>query len=149
MYRKILVPADLNEPGFADQAVEVAVWHARQSKADIHLLTVLPGVHMAIVSNYFPKDAARQMLQDAQLTLKTFAETHIPPEIARYQCVTEGKTWTTILEYAEKINADLLIIPSHKRSGLDKVMLGSVAAKVVENAPLNVLVIKPQSHQDK
>ncbi|MGI3026988.1 universal stress protein, partial [Vibrio cholerae] len=38
----------------------------------------------------------------------------------------------------------LIVMPSHKRSRIDKVMLGSVASKVVEHSPINVLVVKPQ-----
>ncbi|MCU8500973.1 universal stress protein, partial [Vibrio vulnificus] len=56
-----------------------------------------------------------------------------------------GKPYATILEYAEKLGADLIIMPSHKRSKIDKVVLGSVASKVVENSPINVLVVKPQA----
>ncbi|MGF1725155.1 universal stress protein [Photobacterium nomapromontoriensis] len=142
MYKQILVPVDLNDPGFADKAIEAAIWHAKNTDATIHLLNVLPGIHMAMVSSYFPKDAARKMLQDSQHRLKVFAEQHIPPEIVHHHSVTEGKTWTTILDYAKGIGADLIIIPSHQRSTFDKVMLGSVAAKIVENSPINVLVIK-------
>lgn len=42
MYKHILVPVDLNEQGFADKAVQLAVWHAKHSNAEIHLLNVLP-----------------------------------------------------------------------------------------------------------
>jgi universal stress protein F len=146
MYKQILVPVDLNEKGFADKAVELAVWHAKQSNATIHLLNVLPGIHMSLVSSYFPKDAARKMMQDTQKQLKAFAGQYIPDEVLHHLHVCEGKTWTTILEYSEKIGADLIIMPSHKRSKLDRVMLGSVASKVVENSPINVLVLKPQAH---
>jgi universal stress protein F len=146
MYKQILVPVDLNEKGFSDKAVELAVWHAKQSNATIHLLNVLPGIHMSLVSSYFPKDAARKMMQDTQKQLKAFAEQYIPDEVLHHWHVTEGKTWTTILEYSEKIGADLIIMPSHKRSKLDRVMLGSVASKIVENSPINVLVLKPQAH---
>ncbi|MCW8330293.1 universal stress protein [Photobacterium sp. SDRW27] len=146
MYKQILVPVDLNEQGFADKAVEQAVWHAKHSNATIHLLNVLPGIHMSMVSSYFPKDAARKMMQDSQNQLKVFAEKYIPDEIVHHQYISEGKTWTTILEHAERIGADLIILPSHKRSKIDKVMLGSVASKVVENSPINVLIVKPQAY---
>ncbi len=49
-----------------------------------------------------------------------------------------------MLVHAKKIGADLIIMPSHKRSKVDKVVLGSVANKVVQNSPVNVLVVKPQ-----
>lgn len=146
MYKQILVPVDLNEQGFSDKAVEHAVWHAKQSNATIHLLNVLPGIHMSMVSSYFPKDAARKMKQDAQHQLNLFAEKYIPDEIIHHMYISEGKAWTTILEQASRIGADLIIMPSHQRSKLDKVMLGSVASKVVENSPINVLVLKPQAH---
>ncbi len=66
MYKQILVPVDLNDKGFSDRAVELAVWHAKNSNAEVHLLTVLPGIHMSMVATYFPKDAAKQMKTDVK-----------------------------------------------------------------------------------
>ncbi|MBD1565188.1 universal stress protein [Vibrio sp. SA48] len=144
MYKHILVPVDLNDKGFADKAVELAVWHARHSNAEIHLLNVLPGIHMSMVATYFPKDAAAKMKSDIKQQLKQFADQHIDDEIIYKLHVAEGKTYATILDYAEKLGADLIVMPSHKRSKIDKVMLGSVASKVVQHSPINVLVVKPQ-----
>ncbi len=144
MYKHILVPVDLNEKGFADKAVQIAVWHAKHSNAELHLLNVLPGIHMSMVSTYFPKDAAAKMKQDVKAQLKEFAKQNIDEDIVYKVYVAEGKPYSTILDYAEKLGADLIILPSHKRSKIDKVMLGSVASKVVDNSPINVMVIKPQ-----
>ncbi|QUJ67780.1 universal stress protein [Photobacterium sp. GJ3] len=143
MYQHILVPVDLNENGFGDKAVELAVWHAQRSGGIIHLLNVLPGIHMAMVSSYFPKDAARKMMQDTQMKLREFAATHIPEGVQHVETVSEGKPWSTIVDHARQIKADLIIMPSHQRTKVDKLMLGSVAAKVVENAPGQILVLKP------
>ncbi|MCJ2375967.1 universal stress protein [Vibrio sp. ZSDZ34] len=145
MYKQILVPVDLNDKGFSDKAVEIAVWHAKHSNAEVHLLNVLPGIHMSMVATYFPKDAANQMKQDVKAQLEFFANQHIDDEIIYKVHVAEGKPYTTILEYAERLGADLIVIPSHKRSKIDKVVLGSVASKVVQNSRINVLVVKPQS----
>ncbi|MEZ8065860.1 universal stress protein [Vibrio sp. FF145] len=144
MYRQILVPVDLNDKGFSDKAVELAVWHAKHSNAEIHILNVLPGIHMSMVASYFPKDAANQMKLDAKNQLKEFADKHIDDDVIYKVHVAEGKTYTTILDCAEKLGADLIVMPSHKRSKIDKVVLGSVASKVVQNSPINVLVVKPQ-----
>ncbi|MDE1309398.1 universal stress protein [Vibrio aestuarianus] len=144
MYKHILVPVDLNDKGFADKAVELAVWHAKHSNAEIHLLNVLPGIHMSMVATYFPKDAAAKMKSDVKQQLKQFADQHIDDEVIYKLHVAEGKTYATILDYAEKLGADLIVMPSHKRSKIDKVMLGSVASKVVQHSPINVLVVKPQ-----
>lgn len=144
MYRQILVPVDLNDKGFSDKAVELAVWHAKNSNAEIHLLNVLPGIHMSMVASYFPKDAANQMKQDVKRQLKEFADKYIDDEVIYKVHVAEGKAYSTILDHAEKLGADLIVMPSHKRSKIDKVVLGSVASKVVQNSPINVLVVKPQ-----
>ncbi|KAA1252889.1 universal stress protein [Vibrio cholerae] len=143
MYKHILVPVDLNEQGFADKAVQLAVWHAKHSNAEIHLLNVLPGIHMSMVATYFPKDA-RADENDVRAQLKAFAEKYIAEEVVYKLHIAEGKPYATILDYAERLGADLIVMPSHKRSRIDKVMLGSVASKVVENSPINVMVVKPQ-----
>ncbi|ROV61855.1 universal stress protein [Vibrio ponticus] len=144
MYKQILVPVDLNENGFSDRAIETAIWHAKQSNAQLHLLTVLPGIHMPMVASYFPKDAAEVMRKDVEKQLTKFAEQQIGDQVAYKVHIAEGKAYKTILKYADKLAADLIIMPSHKRSKLDKAVLGSVASKVVQASPVNVLVIKPQ-----
>ncbi|SEF71192.1 universal stress protein [Vibrio hangzhouensis] len=145
MYKQILVPVDLNDKGFSDKAVEIAVWHAIHSNAEVHLLNVLPGIHMSMVATYFPKDAAARMKNDVRAQLETFADQHIPDDVVYKVHVAEGKPYSTILDYAERLGADLIVMPSHKRSKIDKVVLGSVASKVVQNSPINVLVVKPQT----
>ncbi|MDF2153216.1 universal stress protein [Vibrio sp. CAU 1672] len=145
MYKQILVPVDLNDQGFSDRAVELAVWHAKQANAEVHLLNVLPGIHMSMVASYFPKDAAKKMKQDVKKQLQEFADKHIDDQVVYKIHVAEGKAYATILEYAERLGADLIIMPSHKRSKIDKVMLGSVASKVVEYSKINVMVVKPQA----
>lgn len=111
MYKQILVPVDLNDKGFSDKAVELAVWHAKHSNAEIHILNVLPGIHMSMVASYFPKDAANQMKLDVKNQLKEFADKYIDDEVVYKVHVAEGKTYTTILDYAEKLGADLIVMP--------------------------------------
>ena len=145
MYKNILVPIDLNDKGFSDKALEIAVWHAKHANAKLHLLNVLPGIHMSMVANYFPKDAAHQMKVDVKKQLDAFGAAHITDNVPYKTYIAEGKPYTTILQYAQNVQADLIILPSHKRSKVDKVILGSVASKVVQNSPINVLVVKPQA----
>ena len=144
MYKNILVPVDLNDKGFSDKAVELAVSYAKHDNAQVHLLNVLPGIHMSMVANYFPKDAAHQMKVDVKKKLKDFAATHINDKVSYKTYIAEGKPYKCILEYATKVGAELIIMPSHKRSKVGKVILGSIANKVVQNSPVNVLVVKPQ-----
>ncbi len=144
IYKQILVPVDLNEKGFADKAVELAVWHAKQTNAELHLLTVLPGAHMAMLSPYFSKETAQKMQVDIKAKLSKFAARFVDEQVVYKVHVAEGKPYATILDYAERLGADLIVMPSHKRSKMDRMILGSVTAKVVENSTINVLVVKPQ-----
>lgn len=143
MYKHILVPVDLNEEGFADQAVQQAVWLAKQSHAELHLLTVMPAVHMPMVSSYFPKDAEEKMARDLSDHLSSFAAHNIADDVVYHTYVKRGKVHTTIVEYACKLGADVIIMPSHKRNTLNRVVLGSVASQVVDHSPIHVMVLKP------
>ena len=96
MYKQILVPVDLNDKGFADKAVELAVWHAKHSNAELHLLNVLPGIHMSMVSTYFPEGAARQMKEDVLKQLNEFAAKFVDEDIVYKVHVSEGKPYVTI-----------------------------------------------------
>ncbi|MBX0294575.1 universal stress protein [Haloarcula nitratireducens] len=57
--------------------------------------------------------------------------------------VVQGDPARTIVEYADRIGADLVTLPTHGRSGLERVLLGSVTERVVNTAPVPVLVVNP------
>jgi nucleotide-binding universal stress UspA family protein len=56
--------------------------------------------------------------------------------------VYDGDPREAIVQAAERERADLLVLGSHGRSGLAKMMLGSVSSYVVTHAPCSVLVVK-------
>jgi len=59
--------------------------------------------------------------------------------------VVKGDPRDVLVDAARSINADLLVVGSHGRTGLAKLVLGSVAAHVVTHAPCSVLVVKMKS----
>lgn len=56
--------------------------------------------------------------------------------------VVEGDARSAIVEFAERLMADLVVVGSHGRSGLARLIIGSVAGHVVGHAPCSVLVVK-------
>ena len=56
--------------------------------------------------------------------------------------VVQGDPRVVIVDTARAVGADLVVVGSHGRSGLAKLVLGSVASHVVSHAPCNVLVVK-------
>jgi nucleotide-binding universal stress UspA family protein len=57
--------------------------------------------------------------------------------------VVAGDPRTEIVDAARREHADLVVVGSHGRTGLDRLVLGSVASFVVSHAPCSVLVVKP------
>ena len=54
-----------------------------------------------------------------------------------------GDAASEIIRYAEEIQADLIVMGTHGRKGLEKALFGSVAEKVVKNSPVPVLIVNP------
>ncbi len=54
-----------------------------------------------------------------------------------------GEVSEKIVDYAKEIEADMIVMGTHGYKGLEKIMFGSVAAKVVRNAACPVMTINP------
>lgn len=73
--------------------------------------------------------AARKALEQAGVKVKTAV-------------IEAHATWRGILEAAESMGADLIVMGSHGRRGLEKMVLGSVAQRVLSHSQLPVLVVR-------
>jgi universal stress protein F len=144
MYKIILLPVDLNEEGFSHVAAEHACALAKISGATIHLLNVLPTSQLPMVSAHFPTSVLQEIRKSAHASLKDFAKKHIDADISTQLHMMEGKPSKEIIKAAKKYNADLIVMPSHKRAKLELAVIGSVAARVVSAASMSVMVVKPQ-----
>ena len=51
-----------------------------------------------------------------------------------------------LVDVAEECEADMIIMGTHGRKGIDRILFGSVAEKVVKNSPIPVLTIRPSGH---
>jgi universal stress protein A len=63
--------------------------------------------------------------------------------------VVKGRPYEKILKFAGENKADLIVIGTHGRKGLDRVIFGSTAEKVVRDAPCPVLSVRLPSHEAK
>ena len=68
------------------------------------------------------------------------------PGMPAYMRVETGKTAETIVRTASEWRADLIVVGSHGRKGLEKVFLGSVAEEIIKTAPCSVEVIRDCTH---
>ena len=63
------------------------------------------------------------------------------------KCAEEGDAAATIVRKAKQMQADMIVIGTHGRSGLPHTLLGSVAEKVVRTASCSLLTIRPEAFQ--
>jgi nucleotide-binding universal stress UspA family protein len=146
-YDKILVPIDFSE--HSKQTVSYAIKSASRHKATIYLL------HVFQIPDYVVTPYARRKQncaevqsqvdiaeQEARETLEEFAVELSKKGINVQPYLRVGYPFDEIVLMANHFNVDLIIIGSHGRGAISRLLLGSTAARVVEHAPCPVLVVK-------
>lgn len=141
-YKKILVAIDGSKASLA--ALDKAVELAKALGAELHAITVVPQVAdflglptpstQSMVDVIL--DNARQMRERImrQVEEKGFQLTEYYIEI--------GSPSNMIIDKAEKVNADLIVVGRRGISGIARVLIGSVSSKIVRAAKRDVLVVE-------
>jgi len=143
MYKQILVPIDLSDPELAKPAIANAVMMARQTDGTIRLVNVLP-LTPVMLAEYVPPDFEVQQRKAAEDAIAIIAkETSLEPSRVS-TTVRQGGIYQEILEEANNIHADLIVMSSHRpqRHAVRTYFLGSNAGHVVRYAKCSVLVVR-------
>ena len=141
MYRNILVSIDLGAADSEKKAIETAVDLARISKANLHVLTVVPDYGLALVGGFFPKEHEKEAIAHADKALHEFTRTHVPKAVKHRHIVGHGSIYREILHYAGVSKADLIVM-SAATPGPEDYLLGPNAARVARHARISVLVVR-------
>jgi len=139
MIKTIVVPIDYAEKGAGVAALGLAQDLAKANGAKLVLLHVCEPVRGEIAP-HLPEGFHERVLSDAATRLNETANEQGLADVAEV-VVREGHPSTEILEYANEIGADLIVIGSHD-PGLVDYFLGSVAARVARHAHCSVLVAR-------
>ncbi len=145
-FKKVLFPVDLSEvsPRLAPWVRELA----DILDAEVHLLFVARRLeHFAAVyvANQSIESFEQQIVQGAEQGLEEFVKNHFEAR-GFDRCVTRvilGDAAEEILEYARSQGIDMIIMGTHGRKGLERVLFGSVADRVVKMATVPVLTVNP------
>jgi len=81
--------------------------------------------------------------------LREFVERYLPHQSKLIFSVREGLPHKEIVDYSIAEDINLIVIATHGRTGLDHLMLGSVAEKVMRFSPVPVLCVKPTDQRDE
>jgi nucleotide-binding universal stress UspA family protein len=144
--RTMLVPVDFSGESF--RAVDFALALARRFGATVHLVYVYedkPQFSSMVNTPELFSDPAIELFSDQEIAgrLKNEVQRRFSIDLPTQNChFRTGRPSTEICAAAHKLNADLIVIATHGRTGLKHLTLGSTAEKTVRHAPCPVLVVR-------
>ncbi|MFB6234627.1 MAG: universal stress protein [Halopenitus sp.] len=141
LYDRILVPTDGSAEG--EQAVEHALQLAAAHGASVHALYVINTASYAGLPMESSWDGIDDLLRsDADAAVQGVEEVAEPYDVAVTTAVVEGSPSREIIRYAEEEGCDIVVMGTHGRGGIDRLLLGSVAEKVVRGSSVPVLTVR-------
>jgi nucleotide-binding universal stress UspA family protein len=137
---RLLVPVDFSEN--STPAIEAALALAQPADGSITLIHVLEPI-------IIPYGESLPIEPPADVVRREGAEAEMERLRARYAqegkletLVLSGSAWDTICETASHNHTDLIVLTSHGRTGLSRLLMGSTAERIVRHARGPVLVLK-------
>ncbi|HEX2909891.1 MAG TPA: universal stress protein [Chloroflexia bacterium] len=136
----------------AESAIKVAVELARQLRATLHLLRVVPepdpGAAALIASSSVALCEREKWFNRAVKYLERLQAELLEKDLKCEQEVRSGQTSRKILEYAQELQPTLVVMATHARSRIGQIFLGSVAHEVTRQYPGPLILVHP-SHFSK
>jgi nucleotide-binding universal stress UspA family protein len=159
-FKRILCPVDLSP--FSLEALQLAVKLASASSAALYLLHVIDNpfdeIYMTRITQTDPASLElykqepirrskimKATVEHSEVILKQFCHEsvgHLPK--VRY-LVSTGVPIERILDATEDHRIDLVVLATHGRTGIKRLLIGNVAERVVRHAPCPVLTVKPRA----
>jgi len=157
-FKRILCPVDLSE--FSLEALRLAVQIAESSAAALDILHVIHNpfdeLYMtsitqtdpALIDAYAVEAQTRAKITHAteertEALLKLFCHDAVKNHGKVHYHVRNGDPFECIIDGTEDFLTDLIVLATHGRTGIKRLVIGSVAEKVVRHAPCPVLTVKP------
>lgn len=138
MYERILLPTDGSDA--SNPAVEQAIGLARETGAELHVLFVVEDIPYAPeMMDDQVEGQLREIGEDAIENIRKRAD---EAGIDIVEAIREGAPHNSILGYADEEDADIIVMGTHGRSGLDRYLLGSVTERVVRTSDIPVLTVR-------
>jgi glycine betaine transporter len=138
--KTIMVPVDFTE--YSNRAVDYAVRIAHPFKAKIRLLHVIEQFTYSVTDTIQVVDHYAALKAIADPLMESLKGKLRRKGLAVDTLVVRGTPYLKILEQARKDRSDLIIMGTHGRTGVQHLVLGSVAERVVRLAPCPVMTVR-------
>jgi nucleotide-binding universal stress UspA family protein len=145
MYRHILVPID-GSPA-SQRGLEEAIKIAKQTGASLHLFHVIDDPFTALGLDEAletPREVERMLAENARRIadegLSAARAEGVQAQSEIEDC-RHGPLWELVADAARTWKADLIVVGTHGRRGLTRMLVGSDAEQIVRGAPVPVLLV--------
>ena len=144
MFQRILVPTDGSE--ITAKAVQTAIAMAKVHGAQVFAISIKEPFPYSAISEMQPTPPQEFFDAQERIAGARVADVRKACESAGVAC--EGHTveslhaWEAIIDHAKLVNADLIVMASHGRRGVEALLLGSETQKVLTHTSTPVLVVR-------
>jgi nucleotide-binding universal stress UspA family protein len=147
MYDRILVPTDGSDP--ATEAADHGFDLAEEHGASVHLLYVVEADYQGTVEAYgepggmatFTESILPALEAEGEEAAENLEARAAQRDIETTTEVRSGRAREDIVRYAEEEAIDLIVMGTHGRSGVERLLLGSVTERVLRDSTVPVLVV--------
>jgi nucleotide-binding universal stress UspA family protein len=146
--QRILVPIDFSV--HSKNALRHAITFAEQFGASLHLIYVVePTIYPADLGfgQVVMPDVEEDLRERGFEELKALSEREIGGRVTATSTVRTGKPHHEILVEADEQKADLIIVASHGHTGVEQILFGSTAMRIVRLAKCPVLTVRPEAEK--
>ena len=143
-YKKVLFCTDFSEN--SDYAFDYAFGIAKRDKGLLYILHILPeNPHQAYAESYITGEDLEKLQRAIEEDLDNKYKEHYIKKIengTKFEIVTiSGREDEEILKFAKDEHVDIIVMGTHGRTGIEHVVFGSVAEKVLRHSPFPVFII--------
>jgi nucleotide-binding universal stress UspA family protein len=138
--KKIVVPIDFSPESLAAIRVALEIAAEPEDVHTVHVLAPLSAIDPAVVWDVVTDESR---IEKAMTTLRERLDEEGLADVTSE--IEVGDPGHAIVDYADRIQANLIVLPSHGRTGVSRILLGSVAERVCRYAHCPVLVLRQKS----
>lgn len=139
--KKILVPTDGSDSSM--RAADFALKLAKHFESEIIAIYVIDRIILEEISKIHERhEVEDEIKRKAERCLNYIVKSAKREGLKASSILVEGQPHDQIVRYAESLRTDIIIMGSKGRRGTNRILIGSVAERVIEYAPCPVLVIR-------
>lgn len=139
--QKILIPTDGSD--YSMRAAEYGISVAKMLDAQIMVVYVIDAVVLDQISKVAEREnVERELKQNGQRYINYVLDLAQKEGVKDGSLIAKGNPFEQIVHLAKELNMGLIVMGTYGRRGAERILIGSVAERVIEYSPCPVLVVK-------